>query len=74
LNPFIFDSVDAYQSFFETHYGPTIKAQEKLAPEGRWIGCRAELRELFDRMNSATDGTCHIDGEYVAISIERQGV
>jgi SAM-dependent methyltransferase len=72
-NPFIFDSVDAYQTFFEQHYGPTIKAQEKLAPDDRWIDCRTELRELFDRMNTATDGTCRIDAEYVAISIHRPG-
>jgi SAM-dependent methyltransferase len=73
-NPFIFDSVDAYQSFFEQHYGPTIKAQEKLASDGRWNDCRAELRELFERMNTATDGTCHVDGEYLVISVHRSGV
>ena len=59
-NTFIFDSVDAYQSFFEQHYGPTIKAQEKLAADGRWNDCRAELRELFDSMNTASDGTCRV--------------
>jgi ubiquinone/menaquinone biosynthesis C-methylase UbiE len=68
-NLFAFDSVDAYQTFFEQRYGPTIKAQEKLASEGRWSDCRAELRELFDHLNTATDGTCRIDAEYVAISI-----
>ena len=72
-NLFAFDSVDAYQTFFEERYGPTIKAQEKLAPEGRWEDCRADLRELFDRMNTATDGSCRIQAEYVAISINRNG-
>jgi SAM-dependent methyltransferase len=72
-NLFAFDSVDAYQTFFEERYGPTIKAQEKLAPEGRWEECRAELRELFDRKNTATDGSCRIEAEYVAISISRRG-
>ncbi len=70
-NTFAFDSVDAYQTFFEERYGPTIKAQEKLEAEGRWSECRAELRELFDRLNTATDGTCRIEAEYVAISIRR---
>lgn len=70
LNLFAFDSVDAYQTFFEQRYGPTIKAQEKLVPEGRWEDCRAELRDLFDRRNTATDGTCRIPAEYVAISIQ----
>jgi SAM-dependent methyltransferase len=73
-NLFEFDSVDQYQTFFEQHYGPTIKAQEKLAPEGRWDDCRAELRELFDRRNTATDGSCRIQAEYVAISINRNGL
>ncbi|HUA07486.1 MAG TPA: methyltransferase domain-containing protein [Solirubrobacteraceae bacterium] len=70
-NLFAFESVDAYQTFFEQHYGPTIKAQEKLAPQGRWADCRAELRELFERRNTATDGSCRIEAEYVAISITR---
>ena len=72
-NLFAFDSVDAYQTFFEQRYGPTIKAQEKLLPEGRWDECRAELRQLFDRRNTATDGSCRIQAEYVAISIDRRG-
>jgi SAM-dependent methyltransferase len=72
-NLFAFDSVDAYQTFFEQHYGPTIKAQEKLAPEGGWEDCRAELRELFERRNTATDGSCRIEAEYVAIAVNRGG-
>ena len=68
-NLFAFDTVESYQTFFEQHYGPTVKAQEKLTSEGSWSDCRAELRELFDRMNTATDGTCRINAEYVAISI-----
>ncbi len=68
-NLFAFESVGAYQTFFEQRYGPTIKAQEKLVPEGRWGDCRAELRELFERRNMATDGSCRIQAEYVAISI-----
>jgi ubiquinone/menaquinone biosynthesis C-methylase UbiE len=70
-NLFAFDSVDAYQTFFEQRYGPTIKAQEKLASEGRWDDCRAGLRGLFDRRNTAIDGTCRIHAEYVVISINR---
>jgi SAM-dependent methyltransferase len=72
-NLFAFDSVDAYQTFFEQNYGPTVKAREKLAPEGRWDECRTELRELFERRNTATDGSCRIQAEYVVISINRAG-
>jgi ubiquinone/menaquinone biosynthesis C-methylase UbiE len=71
-NLFAFDSVETYQTFFEQRYGPTIKAQEKLVQEGRWDECRAELRELFERKNTATDGSCRIEAEYVAISISRR--
>ena len=70
-NLFAFESVAAYQTFFEQRYGPTIKAQEKLAPEGRWDACRAELRELYERRNTATDGSCRIQAEYIAISVNR---
>ncbi len=70
-NLFAFESVDAYQTFFEQRYGPTIKAQEKLGPDGRWEDCRAELRELFERRNAASDGSCRIEAEYVAITIDR---
>jgi SAM-dependent methyltransferase len=71
-NVFAFESVGAYQTFFEERYGPTIKAQDLLTKDGRWDGCRAELRELFDRNNTATDGSCRIEAEYVAISINRR--
>jgi SAM-dependent methyltransferase len=71
LNVFAFDSIDAYQTFFEDNYGPTIKAQQKLAQEGRWQACRAELRELFERLNTATDGGARIEAEYLTISIGR---
>jgi len=70
-NLFAFETVDAYQTFFEQRYGPTIKARERLEKEGRWSECRSELRELFDRLNSATDGTCRIEAEYVTIAITR---
>jgi putative tricarboxylic transport membrane protein len=49
----------------------TMLAQEKLVPVGRWDECRAELRELFDRKNTATDGSCRIYAEYVALSAAR---
>jgi len=73
-NLFAFESVEAYQTFFEERYGPTIKAQEKLVPQGRWDDCRADLRDLFERRNTATDGSCRIDAEYLAISITRSSV
>jgi len=33
---------------------------------GRWEECRAELGALYEQLNQATDGTMHIDSEYLA--------
>ena len=61
----VFPSIDDYMTFFEERYGPTIKAKARLSAEGSWDACRAELRALYEEMNLATDGTLHIDSEYL---------
>jgi SAM-dependent methyltransferase len=70
-NPFVFDSIDEYMTFFEERYGPTIKTKAKLEADGRWDECRAELRALYDELNQATDGTMRIDSEYL-VSVARR--
>ena len=72
VNPFIFPSLDEYMTFFEERYGPTIKAKAKLSADGTWDACRAELRELYEELNVATDGSLHIDSEYL-VTIGRVG-
>src|SRR3954453_17438767 len=52
-NPWHFESADAWVGFMGTHYGPTLKAREKLAAEGRWEPCRDELVALAKRHNEA---------------------
>ena len=52
-------------SFMETAYGPTVKARERLTAEGRWEECRAELLALAERRNEATDGSLHMQAEYL---------
>ena len=47
-NPFVFPSVDAYMTFFEERYGPTLKAKERL------IGRRAAGRRAAPRCASST--------------------
>ena len=42
-NPWRFESAEAWVSFMETAYGPTVKARERLTGEGRWEDCRAEI-------------------------------
>ena len=56
-NPFRFDSAEHFMVFFETHYGPTLKARERLTAEGRWEDCRSEIVEMAERRNEATDGS-----------------
>jgi SAM-dependent methyltransferase len=69
--PFTFPSVEAYMAYFEDHYGPTIKARAALTASGRWEQCRAELRSLYEELNQATDGSLHIEADYVVTIAER---
>jgi SAM-dependent methyltransferase len=64
-NPWILESPEAWVSFMETAYGPTVKARAKLTAEGRWEECRAEMLALAERHNEATDGSLHMEAEYL---------
>jgi SAM-dependent methyltransferase len=65
LNPFRLESPEHFVVFFETHYGPTLKARERLSAEGRWAECRSEILAMVQRRNQATDGTLEMYGEYL---------
>lgn len=64
-NPWRFDSAEHYVAFFETHYGPAVKARERLTAEGRWEDCRAEILAMAERRNEATDGSLFMHAEYL---------
>jgi ubiquinone/menaquinone biosynthesis C-methylase UbiE len=68
LTPYTFGSVEEFLQFYETTYGPTIRAKRTLESEGRWGECRAELADLYQSQNRSTDdaGLC-IEAEYVLI-------
>lgn len=68
--PFRFGSADHFVSFFETCYGPTLKAREKLTAAGTWDECRAEIVAMMERRNDAADGTLHVEGEYALVVVE----
>jgi SAM-dependent methyltransferase len=70
--PFRFDSAEHYISFFETNYGPMVKARERLTAEGRWDDCRAEIVEMLERRNVATDGSLDVPAEYLLVIARRQ--
>jgi SAM-dependent methyltransferase len=63
--PFRFPSIEEYMCFFEQRYGPSIKTKERLTAEGTWEECRADLRELYESLNRATDGSVHLESEYL---------
>ncbi|HEX2771168.1 MAG TPA: class I SAM-dependent methyltransferase [Micromonosporaceae bacterium] len=65
LNPWPFDSPEHYVVFMETHYGPMVKARERLTGEGRWEQCRDEILALVHRRNEATDGSLLMYSEYL---------
>lgn len=69
--PFRFASAEHFASFFETCYGPTLKARERLSAEGRWDECRGEIVEMMERRNRAADGTLDVDGEYALVVVRK---
>jgi SAM-dependent methyltransferase len=73
LNPWRFPSPEAYVSFMETQYGPTVKARERLTGEGRWEACRAEILALAERHNVADDGSLLMHAEYVVVIGRKAG-
>jgi SAM-dependent methyltransferase len=65
LNPWRFDSPEHYVVFMETHYGPAVKARERLTAEGRWEECRDEILAMAERRNEAADGSLLMLAEYL---------
>jgi len=70
-NAFRFPSVEEYATFFEERYGPTLRTKALLKEQGRWDECAAEIDALYRRLNQATDGTLHIEAEYLVAVVER---
>ena len=66
-NPFRFDSAEQLVSFFETRYGPVLKARERLSADGRWEECRAEIVAMAQRRNEASDGRLLWKSQYLVV-------
>lgn len=71
VNAFHFPSVEEYATFFEERYGPTLRTKALLTEQGRWDECAAEVDALYRRLNQATDGTLHVEAEYLVAVVER---
>jgi SAM-dependent methyltransferase len=65
LNPWRFASPEHWVVFMETHYGPALKARERLTAEGTWEQCRGEILAMAESRNEATDGSLLMHSEYL---------
>jgi len=50
------DSPADFVAFMADHYGPVLKARDRLGPEGRWSALRSDLVALCERANVAEHG------------------
>jgi len=59
------ESPDAWVTYTERVLGPILKAKAALEPEGRWEALRADLVDLYERSNQASDGSLRAEAEYL---------
>lgn len=57
---------DQVAQFFFEYYGPTLRALAALEDTGK-AALRKDLVDLWSRNNHASDGTTHVDAEYVEV-------
>ena len=62
----------AWVEFMADHYGPILKAREKLTTIGRWEQLEAELVALCEESNEAADGFA-APSEYLVVQARRKG-
>jgi SAM-dependent methyltransferase len=55
---FEYGSAAGFVDYMAYHYGPLVKARERLSNEGTWDELRRDLVALTERSNVATDGFC----------------
>jgi SAM-dependent methyltransferase len=56
-------------AIFREFYGPTINAYAAAEANGRGDALQAELADLFDGQNTATDGSTSIPATYLRVSV-----
>lgn len=57
--------------FFRTYYGPTARGFAALDADGQ-SALRSDLEQLWAKNNQATDGTTHIEAEYLEVVAVRK--
>ena len=63
---FLYDSPEAFFEYNERVLGPLVMAKAALEPQGKWDALRADLTALYRSANQATDGSLHVEPEYLA--------
>jgi len=63
-------SAAATVEFFRTHFGPAQQAFAVLSDDKR-EGLRRDMEALYVRHNRATDGTVHVEAEYLEVVATR---
>ena len=66
MNHFRDQDIDTYLDTFAMNFGPMVTAHNALGDEG-FAALQSDLRELFERENSASDGTFEYEGEYLEV-------
>jgi SAM-dependent methyltransferase len=61
---FHFDSVTEAVDFYETNFGPLVKAREQLQPQGLWDAAHRDLVALYEE-HEGDDGSLAFAGEYL---------
>jgi SAM-dependent methyltransferase len=68
MYPFVYPFPPAtVVDFFFAYYGPTNRAYASLGDEGKQA-LRDDLTALWTRNNLATDGTTHVEAEYIDVA------
>lgn len=68
--PWRFLSAQACVDYFRTWYGPTVAAFNAVGEAGR-AALEADLRAVFEKHNTAKDGTLAVDVDYLEVSAVR---
>jgi SAM-dependent methyltransferase len=61
---FSYGSAAGFVDYMAYHYGPLLKARERLTQDGTWAELRGDLIALCERCNVARDGFCALS-EYL---------
>jgi len=59
------ESIEEWMDRNERTLGPTVMAKEVLEAQGKWDSLREQLAALYSGANTATDGTMHVDADYL---------